>query len=121
MIVYLGEGTPQTDLAFSTIRDLDVPSSEADNDDNENNDDNVLSKIRASTGEKPVIDAIESLFGLPWFHRIWILQEIRFSRSAIVICGSQEIDWSAFKTFKHFNENNKWIKPILPYQCNGRV
>jgi hypothetical protein len=66
------------------------------------------------TTTQSVNQAIETLFQRPWFHRIWVLQEIRFARSAIVICGDKEVDWTSFIAFKYWNENEKWVSS-LPY------
>jgi len=38
--------------------------------------------------------SVEALFGLPWFRRVWIVQEIVASPNVQVICGKREIDWS---------------------------
>ena len=42
--------------------------------------------------------AIYDLVGLPWFHRLWILQEIQLANSkSILLCGTQEIPWYLFR------------------------
>ncbi|KIW06470.1 uncharacterized protein PV09_02909 [Verruconis gallopava] len=53
-------------------------------------------------------------FRRQWFHRIWVLQEIRFAREAVIICGSKAVDWSSFQAFKYWNNTMKWVKH-LPY------
>ena len=42
--------------------------------------------------------AINKLFELPWFERLWILQESQRGNSkSIVICGVDEISWDLFR------------------------
>ena len=42
------------------------------------------------------VHALKEIFSRPWFRRIWIVQEIGVSKSATVVCGTDEISWTAF-------------------------
>ncbi|KAI0811326.1 heterokaryon incompatibility protein-domain-containing protein [Xylaria sp. FL0064] len=38
--------------------------------------------------------ALTYLLDMPWFRRVWIVQEVAVSREAILFCGYKSIDWS---------------------------
>ena len=44
----------------------------------------------------PHWDAWEELLNLPYFSRLWIVQEVRVTSSPILVWGTCEIDWKAF-------------------------
>ncbi|KAJ4264311.1 hypothetical protein NW762_005507 [Fusarium torreyae] len=104
VLVYLGEGTHETDVALKCIREIDEPSDYGDR----NAVDNGAGSVN---GEKA---ALEVLFQRPWFHRVWVLQEITFAQKATIICGDHELDWESLRAFYHWNTSNKWISQ-LPY------
>jgi hypothetical protein len=104
VIVYLGSNTEDSDAALTWISEIDSPL--------DDNDEAPWDKKPQSTG--PVKDLVEQLFQRKWFHRIWVLQEIRFAKDAVVVCGDKEIEWRSFKSFKYWNDNQKWVRQ-LPY------
>lgn len=67
---------------------------------------------------RPHLEDLLCLLRRRWFTRVWVLQEIRVARTAVVICGEMEVDWSAFgslnllETFPGFK--HKCI-PFTPY------
>lgn len=40
--------------------------------------------------------AVNSLLRRPWFSRVWVVQEVARSRSAVVVCGSKAVSWDCF-------------------------
>lgn len=40
--------------------------------------------------------AVHMLLHRPWFRRLWVIQEVARSRSAVVICGSRAVSWDCF-------------------------
>lgn len=38
--------------------------------------------------------AVDELFSLNWFHRVWVVQEVAVARSITVYCGSRAVGWS---------------------------
>ncbi|KAF2736284.1 HET-domain-containing protein [Polyplosphaeria fusca] len=40
--------------------------------------------------------AIEQLLSLPWFSRVWIVQEIIANAQLMIVCGSSKISWVTF-------------------------
>lgn len=45
-------------------------------------------------GEQLWLDMIR-FFLRPWFHRLWVVQEILMARKLVLICGSKAIEWDA--------------------------
>jgi len=37
--------------------------------------------------------ALTNFFSRPWFFRVWVLQEVAWSRSATLICGERSVSW----------------------------
>lgn len=56
--------------------------------------------------------AICELLGRPWFHRLWIRQEIALGiddrRDAIVQCGNARVSWKAFSCTVAYTRRNWW-------------
>lgn len=42
------------------------------------------------------LEAVASLYERPWFRRVWVIQEIALSRSAVLCCGDTTIAWPRF-------------------------
>ncbi len=42
--------------------------------------------------------AVLQLICLPWFSRIWVVQEIAVARKAKIWCGSESVDWDQLKS-----------------------
>jgi hypothetical protein len=38
-------------------------------------------------------EALDFFFLLPWFSRLWIVQDVSFAPEAIMVCGSRSLDW----------------------------
>lgn len=109
VLVFLGQGTPDSDAAMRCIREIDEPS----------NDDGYGS-VEASATIQENQSAVSNLFKRPWFFRVWVLQEITFARKATVICGDYQLSWESFKTFSHWNVNAGWIQR-LPFSVKYAV
>jgi hypothetical protein len=103
VIVYLGESANDSDSAIDWIREIDEPAEQP-------------WLLKDSSRPLPPTDksALQLLFQRPWFNRMWVLQEISLAKTAIVICGGQEVDWKSFHHFYHWNVSEKWLKEI-PY------
>ncbi|EOD43764.1 putative ankyrin and het domain-containing protein [Neofusicoccum parvum UCRNP2] len=56
--------------------------------------DGVLDALCADSHRE--LDAVASLYERPWFRRVWILQELALSRSAVLLCGRTRIEWGRF-------------------------
>jgi hypothetical protein len=40
--------------------------------------------------------ALSAMMRRPWFSRRWIIQELALARSAVIYCGTDQLDWSTF-------------------------
>jgi hypothetical protein len=83
VVIFLGEGNEATDLVMDIIR------MEAGAD---------INKSPHSAWIK--LEDLRSILAFltrPWFSRIWVLQEIAWSWSATIVCGTKEISWLCFR------------------------
>jgi hypothetical protein len=42
----------------------------------------------------PIWASVKAMFALPWFGRVWIIQEIVAAPSVMIVCGKWVIDWN---------------------------
>ncbi|TLD18432.1 hypothetical protein PspLS_10082 [Pyricularia sp. CBS 133598] len=89
VIVWLGEESAESRLAFSWIRSFEKfkkkPRESA-------------ARLTRTLAER---SALRALFKLPWFFRIWVIQEIGLSRAAIVMCGGDSAEWPSLLYWGH--------------------
>jgi len=60
--------------------------------------DRALKRI-ANDGASPTprdVQDMQKFLERPWFERVWVLQEVAFSRSAYAICGDMCVPWGLF-------------------------
>ncbi|KAM6506424.1 hypothetical protein FSOLCH5_013405 [Fusarium solani] len=50
---------------------------------------------------------LSSFFNLPWFWRLWVVQEVSLARSAVALCGDCEIAWHWIGLAAALIRNNK--------------
>ncbi|KAM0809267.1 putative Heterokaryon incompatibility domain-containing protein [Seiridium cardinale] len=50
--------------------------------------------------------AFNSLFGRPWFTRVWVVQELALSPQAIVVCGVFQMDWELIRRAHSVSKTN---------------
>ena len=83
--IWLGEKDESSSLAMRFIENVGHVS-------------DLDSIIRDPRFEKEWRAAIQ-LLSLPWFSRIWVVQEISVARKATIWCGNDTIDWQHFASF----------------------
>ena len=47
---------------------------------------------------RTAVSQFESIFGRPWFGRVWIIQELAVSSEVMMICGIHQISWETIQT-----------------------
>ncbi|KAH8903511.1 HET-domain-containing protein, partial [Coniochaeta sp. PMI_546] len=77
VLIYLGDSSVDSDKAIGILED-DAGGRRPWTTDNLDHDE---------------VTALKNLLHRPWFHRVWVLQEVACSRSARVICGSRITPW----------------------------
>ncbi|KAM0344815.1 hypothetical protein ACHAPU_007197 [Fusarium lateritium] len=107
VLVYLGKGTDDSDIAMKFVRELDQPPDHFRN--------NAIEEVPSTVPDER--EAVNILFQRPWFYRVWVLQEVTFARKAIVICGSHQVEWASFIEFYHWNHSSRWVDK-LPYSVS---
>ncbi|KAK8084401.1 hypothetical protein PG997_005672 [Apiospora hydei] len=98
VVIYLGESnnTNSSDAVMDWLREILEPSD--------------------SSGHLPPPDlnVIREFLGRRWFTRVWVLQEVRLAREAIVVCGDREVSWDAFR------ELRDWVANLRVYEGRHR-
>ncbi|PGH35754.1 hypothetical protein GX50_01467 [[Emmonsia] crescens] len=101
-LIWIGEEKEHTGAAFEVIPEL------AENWVAQGSQDDkrppMLARYTAEPHANQLLDpsnkalwnAIIDVFTRPYFKRTWIIQEIIVSRTASVICGGWEVDWTSF-------------------------
>jgi hypothetical protein len=56
--------------------------------------------------DSPIWQAIKDFVKLPYFHRVWIIQELGLAAKARLLCGKHEIAWLEFTKFCAFLDHN---------------
>jgi len=85
-VVWLGDADKDSDAAFSTCRTLV----------------NYARESMKWEGASAVIEglkndtSIEGLVDRPWWSRVWVVQEVALATDVLLVCGSQEMDWTTF-------------------------
>lgn len=96
VLVWLGDATSNTKLAFETIsslaKDLLQRQKESGNSAERPHD------IQYPVFENPAAAAIRQILNMPWFTRVWTFQEIVLARSAVLKCGDYHMPWSHLET-----------------------
>ncbi|KAN0075032.1 Heterokaryon incompatibility protein (HET) domain containing protein [Elaphomyces granulatus] len=77
VIIWLGEGTDDSDQAFEGIRNAA--------------EDEVTDSLEEANRE-PILKLLER----PWFRRIWVLQEAAAARCILIMCGPAEMNGYTF-------------------------
>ncbi|KAH8662442.1 heterokaryon incompatibility protein-domain-containing protein [Xylariales sp. PMI_506] len=113
VVVYLGEAADDSNAALAWIREIDRPS-----------DYNEWPRARNyPTAIKPDANMIAALLRRPWFHRVWVLQEIILAREGLVLCGDVELEWASFQAFAYWNSSMGWAKSVpysIKYQSSAQ-
>ncbi|KAK3312156.1 heterokaryon incompatibility protein-domain-containing protein [Apodospora peruviana] len=107
VLVYIGESHGESDAVMSWIRELDAPSDYG----------------QGPSSVQPDTKVIKQFFERPWFHRVWVLQEVAFAKQAIVICGKQEVEWTSFlqvRQWLYSSYRNRKLH-LLPYSRLHRM
>ena len=103
VLIWLGESSTETPAAFACLAKLadraDALEMQWDPNGFNLNGPQTLawsSEEAATTSEDGAQGHIFTVLRSPWFHRLWIIQEILLAKEAIVICGTNAISWTRF-------------------------
>lgn len=75
VIAWLGEGSRDTTAALEFLIQPLLPATRT---------------LEFSTEERRILD---QFFELPYWTRVWIIQEVAVGSSVMILCGSQRLDW----------------------------
>lgn len=91
---WVGKPELSTSLAFRLLVDGDVEEVE----------------------RKDALHAVKSLFANPYWHRLWVMQEIWLARDFIVMCGPNVLAWASLRLPEFLFGVEK--HDLLPYHIN---
>jgi hypothetical protein len=125
VLLGLGTLTPQLSLATSTLR-LFEANGDLDSDEPDYTwvqKHQQLWERAGSLEPNEVWTALEAFFKLPYWTRIWIVQEIVVSRRALLLIGDELLQFQAYKAFLHFltafgepratNNTSSWFDGLI--------
>jgi len=100
VLSWLGTSTPQLSLAVSTLRLIEA-NVDASSDDPDWSWAKQYPQVWERVGQKPneLWTAIQALFSLPYWTRIWIIQEIVLSSRALFLIGNELLQFETYKSF----------------------
>jgi len=100
VLIWLGDGTPSSDLAMDTILaiHLALEKKEAAGDRRLLHDLSNADRHRYGLTQErsPEMEALIALYQRPWFHRVWVVQELALPPSAMLLCGTKSLAWNTF-------------------------
>jgi hypothetical protein len=64
---------------------------------------------------------LNSFFKRPWFHRVWVIQEVAVSKEVDMICGSRKASWTSFANAVDFLLGMRFANPWLDKKGCRRV
>jgi len=100
VIIWLGVSTDEIVVVMRAMQQLQARTSKCATHDWKTSDERWMSMWRST---QPLSDkngtwstarqraGMEAILARPWFERVWILQEIGYSRSAVCICGNTTV------------------------------
>jgi ankyrin repeat protein len=109
VLMWMGEETPGTAIAFATIPTLldiwSILTSKAGSDTFSELEyvsslyqvDNLKTPLLKIMDNQQAMDGLNELFHRPYFTRAWILQELILAKRATVVCGQHQWDWDEFR------------------------
>ncbi|KAH9237580.1 hypothetical protein K456DRAFT_49843 [Colletotrichum gloeosporioides 23] len=104
VVVFLGEKDQEdgSDTVMDWLQDLHAPSD------------------IGGEQQRPDKNVIDCFLQRRWFTRVWVIQEIRIAKAAIVICGAKQVTWDAFRQLRYIFDNSRQAEP-LPYTVRSLV
>lgn len=77
VLIYLGEGNAATDQAIAILEE----------------DANGRRQCITDSTDPDEEISLQIFFSLPWFKRVWVLQEVAWAATALAFCGSRVVSW----------------------------
>ncbi|CAO2655450.1 Nn.00g105140.m01.CDS01 [Neocucurbitaria sp. VM-36] len=116
VIVWLGEGTPESDAGMDFIPRLIAAEQQAkvlegDVHVSSNARPQDLRKLGLPKPSSDEYIAFASLFKRDWFSRVWIIQEIALAKEATLVSGSRIVSWDDFTKAFFFRYTLGMIMP----------
>lgn len=92
VLLWLGETNGQARAAFQFMRLMG---------EHEHSDDHTFQRLLGRSARPKPLRAMLSLLARPWFHRVWVIQEIAVNREVTVACGVDQVPFDSFRDSVH--------------------
>lgn len=102
VLVWLGEEVDGVEAIFRTIRAIPLPTmTQVDNSTTPkpNKDELVRFEDEVKLIDSEFYSQLRTICQLPWFRRVWVLQEVALNTEAIAFCGHHFLPLSVFSMF----------------------
>ncbi|KAF6808258.1 ankyrin and het domain protein [Colletotrichum sojae] len=113
VVVFLCPASEQTSRALEIVRHLATVYDWRSTDE--------VGRIQSSNPEYALLKPLPhhaqdwlclyDLFGLPWFRRVWIRQEITLANKAVMMVGREALDWATFRGVSMCIKSKMWQFP----------
>ena len=67
------------------------------------------------------LTSIKRLLERPWFERLWVWQEVRLARSAVVVCGLTFLQWDRFRSASMYLGLRGYLGILLYDKISGLI
>lgn len=84
------------------------------------NADGIQDRFANSSSELKAWEAVKELFELPFFHRVWIIQELGLARQARLLYGTHWVNWPEIARFA-FDMDNKAASLVNYFQLKSWI
>jgi len=94
-VIWQGESSKTSSMGFSLLRDIILAAkAETGFSVQDPTKPGELSQNGLPDRSSPKWRALSAIFWREWFTRVWIIQEVLVSQSAVVVCGVDSCSWS---------------------------
>lgn len=98
--IWLGDATKESDLAMDTIVAMHAALGKKDAAGDKRHLHDLHKSDRKRYGffdeQSKEMKALLALYERPWFHRVWVVQELALSPTALLACGTKSVSWNDF-------------------------
>lgn len=107
-IIYLGEHTPSSRVVFQELAEAAAgPMKQC----------SACGQVKPFR-EKPgihIVKGLEELIQRPWFHRVWVLQEVVMNPERIVLCVDDAVSWKTLDALFFGYKHLRVTKEPIPF------
>jgi hypothetical protein len=109
VIIWLGAGDPDVEQSIDTVSTI-LPNYEEPSE--ELLDQNITKGVLHNVSEQDLpLEAVNKLVSLPWFWRVWVVQERWLARATVFVYGQRTIDPNTIRKANIWSKYGGFEKP----------